>query len=150
MSNKPRGLGRGLGDLLADNSPEIRASSVIRRDEDGEVSISHTNSGVTAAKASHSEKPTENEVMRTLVFPAVTPMVGGASARAASIESIEKIDEAREILEADAAISGKTLETSDIKNDIRSEEKIEESAEEKTEQTVVYPRSLKAVFREFK
>ena len=146
MSNKPRGLGRGLGDLLADNSPEIRASSVIRRDEDGEVSISHTDSGIAGTKAGRIESQTENEVMRTLVFPAVTPMVGGASARAASIESIEKIDEAREILEADAAISGKPLNISDVKNDVETEEK----AEEKAEQTVVYPRSLKAIFREFK
>ncbi len=41
MSKKKSGLGRGLGDLLDDNAPEIRSSgTVVRRDHDGDVSIS--------------------------------------------------------------------------------------------------------------
>ena len=40
MSKRTSGLGRGLGDLLADNSPEIRGgATVIRRDGDGEALI---------------------------------------------------------------------------------------------------------------
>ncbi len=43
MSRKESGLGRGLGDLLIDNAPEVRHSgTVIRRDEEGDVSISPT------------------------------------------------------------------------------------------------------------
>ena len=41
MSKKLSGLGRGLGDLFEDNSPEVRSSGiVVRRDESGEVTIS--------------------------------------------------------------------------------------------------------------
>ena len=40
MSKRTSGLGRGLGDLLADNSPEIRGgATVVRRDENGEATI---------------------------------------------------------------------------------------------------------------
>ena len=42
MSKRTSGLGKGLEDLLNDNAPEIRLSgTVIRRDEDGDVSVSH-------------------------------------------------------------------------------------------------------------
>lgn len=43
MQKKPSGLGRGLGDLLEDNSPEITKSSsrvVIRAAEDKKISVS--------------------------------------------------------------------------------------------------------------
>ena len=40
MSKRTSGLGRGLGDLLADNSPEIRGgATVIRRSEGGEATV---------------------------------------------------------------------------------------------------------------
>ena len=40
MSKRTSGLGRGLGDLLADNSPEIRGgATVLRRDGQGEATI---------------------------------------------------------------------------------------------------------------
>ena len=40
MSKKASGLGRGLGDLLNDNAPELKGSgSAMRRDEDGIVNI---------------------------------------------------------------------------------------------------------------
>ncbi len=40
MSKRTSGLGRGLGDLLADNAPELRSgATVIRRDEDREVTV---------------------------------------------------------------------------------------------------------------
>ena len=149
MSNKPRGLGRGLGDLLADNAPEVRASTVIRRDGNGEVVVSHTASE-GAIRPNRANSLSEDEVERTLVFPAVTPMVGGASARAAATEAVEEIDETREILEADAAISGRPSQVSVGGNDVESDTKSEEDPEKKPEETVVYPRSLKAVFRSFK
>lgn len=42
MQKKPSGLGRGLGDLLEDNAPEIRknTSKVIIRTDDKNVSVS--------------------------------------------------------------------------------------------------------------
>ena len=146
MSNKSRGLGRGLGDLLADNAPEVRSSSVIRRDEDGEVVISPTPTPIyteTAAKLTE-VRQASGEASRPLVFPAVTPIVGGEEAPE---------DEARAILEADAEISGKPLEQDSSSDADTSEESSKEeqgSGAAKDEQTVVYPRSLKAVFRNFK
>ena len=43
MQKKPSGLGRGLGDLLEDNSPEITKNSsrvVIRASETKKISVS--------------------------------------------------------------------------------------------------------------
>lgn len=42
MQKKPSGLGRGLGDLLEDNAPEITKSSsrVVIRAEDKRISVS--------------------------------------------------------------------------------------------------------------
>lgn len=42
MQKKPSGLGRGLGDLLEDNSPEITKSStrVVIRTDDKKISVS--------------------------------------------------------------------------------------------------------------
>ncbi len=42
MQKKPSGLGRGLGDLLEDNAPEVRknTSRVIIRTDDKNVSVS--------------------------------------------------------------------------------------------------------------
>ena len=147
MSNKPRGLGRGLGDLLADNAPEVRPSSVIRRDEDGEVSISPTPSAYgEAVKRGSTDTYQESEEARPLVFPAVTPIISGAQAQ--TDEARPPIDEAREILEADAAITGRSLDEADQKTD--SAEAKESGEGKDTEPTAVYPRSLKAVFRNFK
>ena len=44
MQKKPSGLGRGLGDLLEDNSPEIRKSTakVVIRTETKKVSMTST------------------------------------------------------------------------------------------------------------
>ena len=40
MPKKPSGLGRGLGDLLDDNTPEIRAGkSVVIRSEGGSIQM---------------------------------------------------------------------------------------------------------------
>ena len=41
MAKNTSGLGRGLGDLLEDNSPSVRVSgTVVRHDSTGDVSIS--------------------------------------------------------------------------------------------------------------
>ena len=40
MAKKPSGLGRGLGDLLEDNAPEIRGgATVIKNEESGAIHI---------------------------------------------------------------------------------------------------------------
>ncbi len=40
MAKKAAGLGRGLGELMEDNTPTIRrGGTVIRRDEQGSVSV---------------------------------------------------------------------------------------------------------------
>ncbi len=40
MAKKPSGLGRGLGDLLEDNAPQIRSgSSVVKKSENGAIHI---------------------------------------------------------------------------------------------------------------
>ena len=65
MSKRTSGLGRGLGDLLADNSPEIRGgATVVRRNEDGEATITPDISdgveGISIAEAYDAE--TENSI----------------------------------------------------------------------------------------
>ena len=147
MSNKTRGLGRGLGDLLADNAPEIRSSSVIRRDENGEVSISPiAESGEPISRKSPNDEIAD-ESSRPLVFPKVTPIVGGSGQ---ADEDDTPIDEAREILEADAAISGKPFDEALTVSCSDRLDRGENSEAGNTEERVVYPRSLKAVFRNFK
>ncbi len=71
MSKKTSGLGRGLGDLLEDNAPELKSASVVRRGEDGEVSVSPIALSYVKEESKDAEKP--------LVFPSVTPIIGGES-----------------------------------------------------------------------
>ena len=43
MAKKPSGLGRGLGDLLEDNAPEIKtktSSRVVLRNDEKKISVS--------------------------------------------------------------------------------------------------------------
>ena len=48
MAKRTSGLGRGLGDLLADNAPELRGgATVIRRDDSGEVTVTPQASDAT-------------------------------------------------------------------------------------------------------
>ena len=140
MSNKSRGLGRGLGDLLADNAPELRSSSVIRKDERGEVSISPIEQSPAATVRGADGDNADAATERPLVFPQVTPIVGGRA----------QADEAREILEADAALSGRSIEVISASSGTSDAEGNSRSGAEQGEDTVVYPRSLKAVFRNFK
>ena len=63
MAKKPSGLGRGLGDLLEDNSPEVRTkSNVVLRGESSRGTNSSENSVVVpplgcAPKSLYEEKP---------------------------------------------------------------------------------------------
>lgn len=56
MSKRTSGLGRGLGDLLADNSPEVRSgATVIRRNESGEATVTpDVSDGVTVPNSNAS------------------------------------------------------------------------------------------------
>ncbi len=123
MSKKPSGLGRGLGDLLEDNAPELKSSSVIRRDGDTEVSVSPIAVSYIKEEAREDTKP--------LVFPAVTPITGGASAKLEDDEGSSDIQEDTE----DAFEVSNAEEAS--KKDLKSSE-------------LPRTRSLKAVFRSFK
>ena len=48
MAKKPSGLGRSLGDLLSDNTPEVRkgSSTVILRAEDGNKIVNRSSNGL--------------------------------------------------------------------------------------------------------
>lgn len=63
MSKRTSGLGRGLGDLLADNSPEIRGgATVIRRNKNGEATVTpDISDGVESAVASEIYGKTEEK-----------------------------------------------------------------------------------------
>jgi len=124
MSKKASGLGRGLGDLLEDNAPELRSSTVIRRDENGEVSVS---------PVAVNRVVIEEDERKPLVFPTATPIIGGESSRSEE----EPVDETAEILALDSEISAQSVK-------IDQEKREAESAEEPQ------IRSLKAIFRTFK
>jgi len=68
MAKKPSGLGRGLGDLLEDNNPEIRGkSNVVLRGEAGAPSGEDAPSVVVpplgcAPKSLYEEKPKNRSI----------------------------------------------------------------------------------------
>lgn len=45
MAKKQSGLGRGLGDLLADNTPEVRGGGTVVRKQEGESVVITPSSG---------------------------------------------------------------------------------------------------------
>ncbi len=122
MSKKPSGLGRGLGDLLEDNAPELKSATVIRRNEDGEVSVS-------PIAVSYIKEEKNEDCAKPLVFPTVTPITGGSDTeKAEPFDAAEKISEISEFGNEKA-----------------------ENAEKKPEyDEPPRTRSLKAVFRNFK
>ena len=84
MSKNVSVLGRGLGDLLEDNAPEVRHSgTVVRRDESGEVSISpeeiesaqiiKTVSGTDFAEPKIIVTPVVEEVKTEVCVPEAAP-----------------------------------------------------------------------------
>lgn len=95
MSKKTSGLGRGLGDLLEDNAPEVRSSgTVIRRDEDGEVSISPEaveSSEIISSLASETEThaPAVSEKSASESIPDSIKLEGEPDAESEKVEKEE-------------------------------------------------------------
>ena len=63
-TKKPSGLGRGLGELLDDNTPEIREGrgSVVVRNEGGSIKITPVSSTPTNTKQLFETKPKNRSV----------------------------------------------------------------------------------------
>ena len=63
-AKKPSGLGRGLGELLDDNTPEIREGrgSVVVRNEGGSIKITPVSSTPTNTKQLFETKPKNRSV----------------------------------------------------------------------------------------
>lgn len=174
MSKKTSGLGRGLGDLLEDNAPEIRSSgTVVRRDAYGEVSVSPEKVG--SAEIIHSTSM--HSYREAQVYMAVTPI----SAKSESFDASEPWQSREELVSSavsasDVSGGGKSEETipdtiklagesvdhgaektaSDSSEDANETENVEKNeiseknAEALSEEPVRRTRSLKAIFREFK
>ena len=157
MSKKTSGLGRGLGDLLEDNAPEVRSSgTVVRRDAYGEVSISPET--VESAEIIHSTSM--HSYREAQVYTAVTPI----SAKNESDDGCEppqgreEISNVRSHVSSEETIpdsirlSGETEAVGEVEKNTENDEK-DESAAKKGETIAEEPvrrRSLKAIFREFK
>lgn len=94
MAKKDSGLGRGLGDLLFDNTPEIKTSgSVIKRDGDREISVDHGVSSdfSTASVVKNAGNYTE-QTSKPQVFATVEPISAkneSIMAEQLSIDSVE-------------------------------------------------------------
>ena len=153
MSRRTSGLGRGLGDLLADNSPEIRGgATVVRRDENGEATITPDIADVVE---------TEADVAAVVEHvggePAVAKQTDGDSpvSEQLSIEGFAALQEDGEEnaynavkAEADTAPiiinAGGSAEPA-------AERQAEEFSRQEPSEEVKHPhRSLKALFRNYK
>ena len=127
MSKKTSGLGRGLGELLADNAPSVRTSgTVIRRDEDGEVSVSP-------------ERISEVEIINSL----------SGSADINGERESGQTSEATEISAQTTENSGDILHNS-AENDKKDGEEAKEEQGKPLFEEQPRSRSLKALFREYK
>ncbi len=76
MAKKPSGLGRGLGDLLEDNTPEIRVGkeSVVRREATPTVTPpQNPSSTALTSQGSASETPAGQNPMSTSTTRGGTP-----------------------------------------------------------------------------
>ena len=135
MSKRTSGLGRGLGDLLADNAPELRGgATVIRRDEDGEVTVTPD-----AADAIEKIEETNAESNDADVSSEVLEQSGGASEADNSSDEEEKV----------IVITPSEAKNVDI-SPTNTETAADVSPSENSE-TVHHPhRSLKALFRSYK
>ncbi len=131
MSKKESGLGRGLGDLLMDNAPEVRTSgSVVKKDTDREISITHT--GIASENERTVIKNADNYIEITskpYVYTPVTPIKAEAAPIIDDNVNEKPIEEIAEEKVDLSAISDDDL----AKNEARSRS-----------------RSLKALFREYK
>lgn len=155
MSRRTSGLGRGLGELLADNSPEIRGgATVVRRDENGETTITPDIADVVE---------TEADVAAVVEHvggePAAVTLTGGETAtyEQLSIESVNSTCE-KDKITAHNVVDGRDLaETAPIiinanssvyaDGEVQAEEFSRQEAGEEVHHT---RRSLKALFRNYK
>ena len=146
MSKNTSGLGRGLGDLLEDNSPSVRVSgTVVRHDSTGDVTVSP-------------EAVESREILHTLstdyrepqVHTEITPITAGRSSYSAplSLEDIYGETEKEEKSDSSSVIAKKTATENEnipteplviIANGSRKEETVTEAPR----------KSLKALFREY-
>ena len=61
MSRKTSGLGRGLGDLLADNAPDLKGgATVVWRDVDGNVTVTPDAQDAVKSEAAEEKKAENN------------------------------------------------------------------------------------------
>ena len=94
MAKKDSGLGRGLGDLLFDNTPEIRmGGSVIKRDGNREITVNHGESSInpTVSVVKNAGNYTEQTSIPQ-VFATVEPINAkneSVTAEQLSIETVE-------------------------------------------------------------
>lgn len=129
MSKRTSGLGRGLGDLLADNSPEIRGgATVIRRDGNGEVTVTpDLSDGVESAPEVEKYGKNKNNVKESAECPV-------------KIDAIPSED-----AEESRIIIGGSSQTSESFSPYESREEGDGRAE-----THPPHRSLKALFKSYK
>ena len=132
MSKRTSGLGRGLGDLLADNSPEIRGgATVVRRDENGEATIT----------------PDIADVVETAAdVAAVVENVGGEAV------DVEQVDSEKEpqtpSRDAEPIIINAGLSAGEAIFENANSEAVRQA---ETSEEIHHPhRSLKALFRNYK
>ena len=67
MAKKPSGLGRGLGDLMEDNTPEVHSGGTVIKKEDGATIVITPASGGpadtgAAPKSLYEEKPKNKSI----------------------------------------------------------------------------------------
>ena len=150
MAKNTSGLGRGLGDLLEDNSPSVRVSgTVVRHDSTGDVSISP-------------EAVESREILHTLstdyrepqVHAAVTPITAGHTSYSEPL-SLEDIygeyPEQKENAENSDTVSVRQQDLPLEKEEIPAEPVvIIADGSHKSDPVPEAPRkSLKALFREY-
>ena len=62
MAKKPAGLGKGLGELLEDNTPTARKSTVVIRNESGRIHVTPEPQVEVKPKRLFEEKPKNRSV----------------------------------------------------------------------------------------
>lgn len=128
MSKKTSGLGRGLGDLLADNAPEVRVSGTVVRN-DGEKMTSVSNTEEDRKKAEQNDANLD-EYLKISVY------------RTEESGVVAKTRERVEVSDLYAIRTESTENTEAAANEAQNSEPTPNEAPR--------PRSLKAVFRSFK
>lgn len=140
MSKRTSGLGRGLGDLLADNAPELRSgATVIRRDEGGEVTIT--------PNAADAIEKTEEISAASIDADEIAEISEQGSDKNETSDASEASD--RVIVITPSSSSNELAKNVDKRPDSAEEPKTIGTSE--SGETVHHPhRSLKALFRSYK